>query len=73
MKKRFNQFPRHVLYRKMILMETVRSGAVHENAIPILCLGWKVTGNHEGGKRMKRCEGGWIARSKQAVKLPFKY
>lgn len=32
-----------------------------------------VTGNHEGGKRMERCEGGWIARSKQAVKLPFKY
>lgn len=36
-----------VVQEKMISTETVRSGAVYENAIPILRIGWS-SGYHEG-------------------------
>lgn len=55
-----------------ILMEIVKSGTVYENASHTLAF-VRVACTRGKGKRMERCEGRRIARSKQAVKLPFKY
>lgn len=54
---------------KIYWWKAVRSGAVYENdstlaLVRVACM---------RGERMEWYEGRWIAQSKQAVKLPFKY